>query len=619
MKKTAEKILLGLTIALLSSYTFAAPQGLDELYARAVRGATKPLDSLLRGDGTYQPEIVYFNDAVTGLQVMRMTNGNDKNWHHERWPVFNSDETKLTFHTNREKSLGYNTNWIMNADGSGLKKASTSNNFMILPAWDRTDPDIMYSSYNDLVKINVKTGVVTKITTISDGNVWGIFCPLSPNGYIILVKTLTGDPSSMSSTIKIIKASDGSVKGTFVLEDYVTDPSHDASFNGELHSIQFTNKSDDSFVFGFGPTNAVGEFRNYKGNINGTIPFACSGPDPLLPAALGISHSAVNYNGTKIACYATLNGSPDTTGFDIIDVTSDSSHTYQVIWPIALYGDGHCTWWNTQNTEWITITPGPTVTAPNGRQVMRIKSDGSVRQVLCNAFTREDVWGSTDYQTYARAVTNKDATKIIFSSDMLAGKDKIDVYMVNANAVTENKADAVINSTVKITEGQYKITWSPVATPDLHHYNIYYSSTVSDVPADQAHIIASMPKAESSYLDWEAQTGKPAYYKVVAVSRFSAPTVTTAGATAVTPLTIYPNPVRFSGANYVKFNNVKAGTDVSIYNASGEVVRTLKNGTFENPGSDTAVWNGKNDYNELVSRGIYYIFAGGKGRLAILK
>ncbi|OGF51108.1 MAG: hypothetical protein A2231_08915 [Candidatus Firestonebacteria bacterium RIFOXYA2_FULL_40_8] len=516
-----KKILFASLVLILLPVCFfaAAPQGLDELYARTLRAAEtgeKPFALLLK-DGTYQPETVYFTDTETGRLIMKMTNGYNQNFHTERIPVWNCDGSRLVFHTDRLK--GYN--WMMNADGSGLKRIPGTNNYFCLPVWDKTDPDIMYSSWDDVVKINVKTGVQSVIRTISDKNNnpkgVGLWCTLSPNSYLIAVRNR---PSlAMGSYIYTMKT-DGSDFKSYSLDDLVAGTAHNAErFGGGLHSISFTNKSDDSFTFGFGLDFAVGEFFGFTCNINGTL------VTNETKAALRFGHSANSPTGDRIFGYTQK-------GLCVLD---KATNDYKVIWDKTHVDDGHTSWRNDLAPEWAIATPGPEGKDPiinHRRMVMRFKVDGSgEKEVLCNTFTRS-LWSTTgptknqveansvvtNYNTYARGTVNRDGTQVHFTSDILAGYNKTDLYIVFVNPIKETTS-VISSSAVKNAEKQYTVSWNAVSSPDVHHYNIYYSSVSADFPADQAHIIASMPKSMTSYFDWEAESGKPAYYKVMAVSR----------------------------------------------------------------------------------------------------
>jgi hypothetical protein len=68
------------------------------------------------------------------------------------------------------------------------------------------------------------------------------------------------------------------------------------------------------------------------------------------------------------------------------------------------------------------------------------------------------------------------------------------------------------------TPGQYRLTWREPADTIIRYYNIYYA-TSGIPPADQQHRIASVPVGTSSYLDWLADPGQTAFYRVTSVDR----------------------------------------------------------------------------------------------------
>ncbi|OGF46243.1 MAG: hypothetical protein A2231_09735 [Candidatus Firestonebacteria bacterium RIFOXYA2_FULL_40_8] len=619
MSKVKGTILIGLTFLLLPAcYFAAAPQGLDELWARSLRAAAtgaKPYSTLLK-NGTYQPETVYFRDTETGKLIMKMTNGYNCNFHTERIPVWNCDGTRIAFHTDRLG--GYN--WMMNSDGSGLKRIPGSSNYHCLPVWDKTNPDIMYSAWDDVVKINVSTGVETVVKTISSGSNpdgVGLWCVLSPNSYLIATKTR---PSKASGSYIYTMKTDGSDYRAYLLDTMVPTPPHNVAYNGGLHSISFTNKSDDSFSFGFGLDFAVGEGIGYTCNINGTL--ITTLPTPVI----SFGHSANSADGKKTFGYASQG----------LCIRDNIANTYSVVWSSSHVNDGHSSWGNDLDQTWAYATPGPEGADPlinNRRMLMRFKTDGSnTKEVLCNTYTKT-LWKSTgvsttnfweandactNYNNYARGTVNRDSTKVHFTSDMLAGFNMNDLYVLFVNDITETSGEVACSATG--SGKQYTVTWAAVSDPNLHHYNIYYSNVSAGFTADQAHIIASMPKTATSYFDWEALSGAPVYYKVTAVSQTGSTTAIPGSVTSVTPLTVYPNPIKFNGANNAKFTNVPAASDVLVYNSSGEVVKTIRAGALENLGAGFATWNGKNENDEFAPRGVYYINSvNRKGRLAVTK
>lgn len=66
----------------------------------------------------------------------------------------------------------------------------------------------------------------------------------------------------------------------------------------------------------------------------------------------------------------------------------------------------------------------------------------------------------------------------------------------------------------------------------------------------------------------------------------------------------YPNP--FNPSTTIAFSLAAAGhTTLKIYNASGQLVRTLLNGKVE-AGRHTAIWDGRNDQNQAATSGVYF-------------
>ena len=66
----------------------------------------------------------------------------------------------------------------------------------------------------------------------------------------------------------------------------------------------------------------------------------------------------------------------------------------------------------------------------------------------------------------------------------------------------------------------------------------------------------------------------------------------------------YPNP--FNGRTNINFSlPFSAHVDLKIFDINGEVVKTLYQGFHNNNEQSKIIWNGKNDFNKLVSSGIY--------------
>ena len=65
----------------------------------------------------------------------------------------------------------------------------------------------------------------------------------------------------------------------------------------------------------------------------------------------------------------------------------------------------------------------------------------------------------------------------------------------------------------------------------------------------------------------------------------------------------YPNP--FNPSTTIKYNlNDNSYVNVSVYNVTGELVKTLFNG-LQNKGKNILIWNAKNNENESVPGGLY--------------
>ena len=70
-------------------------------------------------------------------------------------------------------------------------------------------------------------------------------------------------------------------------------------------------------------------------------------------------------------------------------------------------------------------------------------------------------------------------------------------------------------------------------------------------------------------------------------------------------LTCYPNP--FRGSTNVKLNQIdNSPTTVAIYNARGQLIRTLVNNQKLSPGEHTVAWDGKTNSGQPTTAGIYF-------------
>lgn len=112
------------------------------------------------------------------------------------------------------------------------------------------------------------------------------------------------------------------------------------------------------------------------------------------------------------------------------------------------------------------------------------------------------------------------------------------------------------------------------------------------------------------------------------LQHFSIYSIGGAAAAGLDDVVVYPNPINFASAvrNTLKFGNLSANSEITIYDVTGRLVRRLKPGTPENDGvSGLCEWQGKNESGEAVAAGLYYFFIkddGGnarKGRFAVTK
>lgn len=70
-------------------------------------------------------------------------------------------------------------------------------------------------------------------------------------------------------------------------------------------------------------------------------------------------------------------------------------------------------------------------------------------------------------------------------------------------------------------------------------------------------------------------------------------------------LSNYPN--LFNPETKIQYQITRTETiTLAIYNVNGELIRHLSSDNFHVPGSYEVLWNGRNDFGEAVSSGIYF-------------
>lgn len=79
---------------------------------------------------------------------------------------------------------------------------------------------------------------------------------------------------------------------------------------------------------------------------------------------------------------------------------------------------------------------------------------------------------------------------------------------------------------------------------------------------------------------------------------------------------VYPNPFNPKKVSSgMTISNLAAGATIKIFNAAGELIRTLNNTTV----NGVATWDGKNDGGSLVASGVYIMYVNAPARSSIVK
>ncbi|MFQ5751209.1 MAG: T9SS type A sorting domain-containing protein [bacterium] len=161
-----------------------------------------------------------------------------------------------------------------------------------------------------------------------------------------------------------------------------------------------------------------------------------------------------------------------------------------------------------------------------------------------------------------------------------------------------------------------KLTWISNPESDIKYYGIYRASTTS-----QEMEIAQVPATDTTYFDQAIELGKIYYYRITAVdsadnvSEFSDMIeVRTDIATSVDPSSgsipekfelsqNYPNPFN-PETKFTYFVTAKSNVSLIIYDLLGRKVKTLVH-EFKEPGNYSIIWNGRDDFSNKVSSGLY--------------
>ncbi|MFL3014050.1 MAG: T9SS type A sorting domain-containing protein [Candidatus Neomarinimicrobiota bacterium] len=109
---------------------------------------------------------------------------------------------------------------------------------------------------------------------------------------------------------------------------------------------------------------------------------------------------------------------------------------------------------------------------------------------------------------------------------------------------------------------------------DVEGQIVFKDNITSEIPSDILDIISSYLGTKDSYIPLEFHLEQN-----------------------------YPNP--FNGRTNINFSlPFSAYVDLKIFDMNGEVVKTLYQG-YRNNEQSKIIWDGKNDFNNLVSSGVY--------------
>ena len=288
----------------------------------------------------------------------------------------------------------------------------------------------------------------------------------------------------------------------------------------------------------------------------------------------------VNYNTDALSNPVfTLNGTEGPAGYSVLSPTvSESDPNFAV----CLLDEGPSTDWAMGSS-----TPGNT-----------LKTIGRITWDVTDNTQNSNVSFSTS-----------------FPSDLLnAVGDAYDVIFMDPSTMT--LPVELTSFTGCETNGHIELNWTVQSENNLSGYNVYHSTSndvATRVKVNSGNIQATNAATSHSYNYAISEASGTWYYWLESVEMNGGTTlygpvaITTSiseVAPAVTALeTAYPNP--FNPSTTIKYS-LKQASDVKIviYNAKGQLVRTLVNGHKE-AGYYNATWIGNDDRGNRVASGIY--------------
>jgi hypothetical protein len=188
-----------------------------------------------------------------------------------------------------------------------------------------------------------------------------------------------------------------------------------------------------------------------------------------------------------------------------------------------------------------------------------------------------------------------------------------------------------------------ELEWAHPAYPNVDHYRVYRKrgeflvDTHGELRPDGVRrkweLIATVPRGESAYEDYDVVRGEPYYYAVTIVddgsqnthglfpgqklessrysnrSRLSAMTFEP-GEPTTDNIRIVPNPYifragefNFADDNKLLFVNLPPFCTIRIYNVTGDLIKTIQHTT----GRADAAWDQVTEYNQLIASGVYIL------------
>jgi hypothetical protein len=438
-------------------------QGLDEMCRRRDLAPVKPFEEVIDPDGWSQPETLIFHDTVTGAEIIRLTDDPAGSAHHchINRSTFNADGSLVSFGSRRCWPGYYcpdNFRYVTRIHGKGPHIIEVPREHMLwvgsYEAWSPTDPDVFHfvnhADNNGLYRVNIAGGAFTTERLMELPNPdrrKHIFANVAPDGTLAIKDTnLENNPVH----VYIWHPSDPGNLTTFDLDLEIDHPDHSISEEWHLHDFTLRRNPQDSLVFNYGPQGSSGEPLFFEMTSDGTRGYRVSyarNEDTHCPVPY-YSHPAWNHDGTRVVFNGTAEKFADGTNPDgsPLYTWNDSEwggyvHAVSPFDPDDEYATstletkvasldqriGHYAW-DGFDDRWIHGAPSSSDIAMT--PLYRLASDGSLAEVLVHTHARSRCTDDCDYCSLARPAQSPDATKVLYTSDMLQNESNHqDVYL----------------------------------------------------------------------------------------------------------------------------------------------------------------------------------------------